>query len=55
MKFISKSILILAVLLAMLVLSGCESQTDQKNQYRTYPINRPAGWENNNMMPGASF
>lgn len=48
---------IFALILAItaVLLGGCESQSQQKNNYRTYPQNRPADWEKSNNMPGMSF
>ncbi len=55
MRYAKFAILALALAMTAIALNGCESPSQQKNNYRTYPQNRPADWEKNNGMPGMSF
>ena len=53
MKNTAKLILGLLIVAAIAGLTACESS--QKNNIRTYPINRPSDWEKNNNMPSMKF
>jgi len=46
---------LLIAVVAMAAMTGCESSQPQKNNIRTYPINRPSDWEKNNNMPSMKF